>query len=289
MEDFLISENQSKLSALIKLIESLRGENGCPWDKKQTPQSMTAYLVEEVYELMEAIESGNIEDICEELGDVLFQTLFIARLYEEAGHFNIETVAGKNRQKMIRRHPHVFGDKKVETSDEVRRQWRDIKQKEHYDSSIQDSPNQSALDSVPRKLPALMRAYRISERAAGKGFDWDDVQGVMLKAEEEWSEFKFEIKEYTGLDEKSDQKKDRIALELGDMFFTLVNVARFIRIHPETALSDATKKFETRFRHVEKILAENGEGLDTVSRDELERLWQVSKKDLGKDVGKDTG
>ncbi len=269
------SENNKKSSnikALIRLIETLRGENGCPWDREQTPQSMVVYLVEEIYELVDAIESGNVGAICEELGDVLFQALFIARLYEEMGHFDVEMVAEKNRKKMIQRHPHVFGNEKVDSPDQVRQRWREIKNKEN-----RDHPGKSFLDSVPRKLPALMRAYRISDRAAGQGFDWDDISGVILKVEEEWSEFKFEL----GESQDPEKKKERLALEFGDVLFTLVNVARFSKIHPETALSSATRKFEKRFRYMEKILFENGESLNSVSRDALERLWELSKKEIG--------
>jgi MazG family protein len=261
-----------QISRLIRLIETLRGEKGCPWDKQQTSQSMAVYLVEEVYELLDAIESGNIEDIREELGDVLFQILFIACIHEEAGDFSIADVAESNREKMIRRHPHVFGDKTVEDAEQVRRQWRRIKKEEP-----RKSDNPSILDSVPRKLPALMRAYRISERAGGKGFDWDDIRGVIEKTEEEWLEFKNELTRH----QDHGNNKERLAMEFGDVLFTLVNVARFARFHPETALSDATRKFEKRFRHMEEMLQENGQGIDTVKREELERLWEVSKNKLG--------
>ena len=259
------------VNSLIGLIQTLRGDKGCPWDKKQTPRSMAVYLVEEVYELLDAIDSGSSEDILEELGDVLFQILFIAAIFKEQGLFSIEDVAYKNKEKMVKRHPHVFGETAIEDPEQVRRQWREIKNEE-----AKNHPKNSVLDSVPRKLPALMRAYRISERAAGKGFDWDHIDGVVAKTEEEWMEFKSELK---GLKE-GDGNKGNLAMEFGDILFTLVNVARFARFHPETALSDATKKFEARFRYMEDMLSKEGEGLDTVSRDELERLWQVSKKQL---------
>jgi MazG family protein len=258
----------SNINKLENLIETLRSDLGCPWDQKQTPQSMGSYLLEEAYELVEAIESGDQENILEELGDVLFQVLFLAHLYKEKGAFDLEKVAGENTLKMINRHPHVFGDAKLSTAEQVRKQWREIKQNEK-----QNLPDQSVLDSVPRKLPALMRAYRISERAAGCGFDWDDIDGVIEKVEEEWAEFKSEIKSR----KNREQFRDSIAIELGDIFFTLVNVGRFFRIHPETALSSSTEKFERRFRKMELLLAENNETVESVAREELDRLWEKVK------------
>jgi tetrapyrrole methylase family protein/MazG family protein len=256
---------------LADLIETLRSEKGCPWDRKQNTGTMSAYLVEEVYELLEAIESGNSDDILEEMGDVLFQILFLAQLYKEAGHFDLERIAEVNRAKMIHRHPHVFGDAMADTDEEVRRQWREIKRNEK-----QSPPEASILNSIPRKLPALMRAYRISERAGGWGFDWDDVDGVMEKVEEEWAEFKAEVKRR---DENPDSSPEDITLELGDIFFTLVNVGRFLRVHPETALSASTKKFEKRFRNMEQKLAQNQQTPASVSRAQLDLLWEEAKKE----------
>jgi MazG family protein len=262
----------SKINEVIALIETLRGENGCPWDRKQTPQSMAVYLVEEVHELLDAVESGNSEAVCEELGDVLFQVLFVACLYNEKGRFTLEDVAERNRQKMIRRHPHVFGNETAQNSDQVRQRWREIKREENAGTG-----KQSILDSIPAKLPALMRAYRISERAAGRGFDWNDIGGVMAKTEEEWAEFKQELDAVPG----SEEGKTRLALEFGDILFTLVNVARFAGIHPETALAGSTKKFECRFRYMEEKLSEKGLAPDTAARDELERLWAAAKRKVG--------
>ena len=262
----------AEISTLIQLIQTLRGDNGCPWDRKQTPQSMGVYLVEEVYELVDAIESGSIADICEELGDVLFQVLFIISIFEASGKFDLADVAEKNREKMVGRHPHVFGDASVETARQVKEQWQKIKGRENSSGG-----KKSILDSIPRKLPALMKAYRVSDRAAGNGFDWDDIDGVMAKTEEEWSEFKLELAER----EKNRSDKNKVMLEFGDILFTLVNVARFARIHPETALSASTKKFEKRFRFMEQRLHDQGQKPNTAPRDELERLWEMAKKELG--------
>jgi len=254
----------TNLKSLIGLIESLRGENGCPWDKIQTTKTMAIYLLEEVYELVDAIETENPDEICEELGDVLFHIFFIARLFEEKGAFDIGAVAGFNKEKMVRRHPHVFGSESAENAGEVRRRWHTIKKNEKNHMK-----HQSVLDSVPGGLPALMRAYRISERAARTGFDWEDINGVMEKVKEEWNEFQCALIE---------NRKSKISVEFGDILFTLVNVARFAAIHPETALKDSIKKFETRFRNMEKTVTESGRTLEAVSRNELDMLWEEVKK-----------
>lgn len=262
--------NCKNIEALTRLIATLRGKNGCPWDQKQTPRTMMIYLVEEVYELFEAVESGNTEAICEELGDVLFQILFIAGLFQETGAFDIEDAARAVTEKMIHRHPHVFGDDVVTDADDVKKRWQTLKMKEKNHRG-QDS----VLDSVPAKLPALMRAYRIAERAAGAGFDWEDISGVMRQAEEEWSELKTEL---SGTAENGNRNK--VAMEFGDVLFTLVNVARFAKIHPETALADSTMKFEKRFRYMEKKASENSGTFADVPRDEKEGLWEQAKKEL---------
>jgi len=269
LEDTLRTNPPSHLDSLIRLIETLRGENGCPWDKKQTTRSMALYLVEELYELLDAMEKGVPDDVCEELGDVLFHIFFIARLFEEAGNFNIEDVASRNIQKMTRRHPHVFGSAPLESAEEVKRQWHAIKTNEK-----KSVPDGSLLDSLPSKLPALMRAYRISERVAKAGFDWNDMQGVLTKVEEEFSELKSAIQADgdTGLNQRN------VSLELGDLFFTLVNVARFSHIHPETALADATRKFEARYRELERLLAAADKTLASLSPEETDLFWEKAKR-----------
>lgn len=265
--------DKNPIQQLDKIIESLRDENGCPWDKKQTPESIGIYLIEEAHELLEAIESGDPRDICEELGDVLFQVLFTAKFFEEKGQFSIETAARKSAEKMIRRHPHVFGDVTITETEEVRQQWHEIKKQEKNGRTLKIS----VLDSVPRNMPALMRAYRISERAARTGFDWDDIAGVMDKVEEEWSELKSEIGKNGAGTEQPDNHQERIALEFGDVLFTLVNVARFARIHPEAALVRSTRKFEHRFHHLERTAVQSGRDIDAVPRDEKEQLWVQAK------------
>ena len=261
-----MSSDPAHIARLDRLIETLRGENGCPWDRKQTPRSLAVYLTEEVFELADAIASGDPDAVCEELGDVLFQVLFIARMFQETGQFGIEDAARRVHEKMVRRHPHVFGDDRIEDADQVRRQWHEIKKTENPPSKTG-----SVLDSVPAGLPALMRAYRISERAARSGFDWDDIRGVADKVEEEWGEFNREI-----ADDGPDARL-RATLEFGDLLFALVNVARFAGFHPETALSEAVGKFERRFRHMERVVAESGREMESVTMAELGRLWESAK------------
>jgi tetrapyrrole methylase family protein / MazG family protein len=259
------------MKAIIDLIETLRGENGCPWDKKQTPQTILAYLLEETYELMDAVESGNPEEVCGELGDVLFHIFFLISLFQEMGHFDIKDVVDLNIKKMIHRHPHVFGNDNVDSADEVRKRWYKIKMEEKNLST-----ETSILDSIPSNLPALMRAYRISDRAARTGFDWEDISGVMKKVEEEWSELTTALRKQ----KQSPEDRTRVALEFGDVLFTLVNVARFANIHPETALRDSTKKFERRFRYMEKRISNGQKDIQSVSQEEKDFLWEQAKDSI---------
>jgi MazG family protein len=224
---------------------------------------MVRYLTEEVFELADALESDNPADICDELGDVLFQILFIAHIYQDLGLFDIATVARRNRQKMIRRHPHVFGDDSLKDADSVRQRWHDIKRLEK-----KEKPQQSLLDSVPRNLPAMLRAYRISERAAFSGFDWPNMAGVIDKVKEEWQE----LLGVLGSDNTTQTDE-----EFGDLLFTLVNLARFARIHPEASLASAAFKFETRFRKLEKKVADSGRSLKELSIQEMDQLWEDIK------------
>ncbi len=274
MEKQRLNRNDSGIVDIIKLIETLRGENGCPWDKKQTPKTMSVYLIEELYELVDAIESQKPDDVCEELGDVLFLLLFIVQLFQEMGYFDIKDVTRLNMEKMIRRHPHVFGSQKVSGVDDVKEQWHKIKKEEKN-----HIPKSSVLDSVPSSLPALIRAYRISERAGRAGFDWEDISGVIEKVKEEWAEFNCELALQNKAEKNQTPKnQESLALEFGDILFTLTNVARFANIHPETALKDSVKKFEKRFKLMEKKISDNGRDIQSVSRNELDMLWEEAKK-----------
>lgn len=255
---------------LLALIETLRGENGCPWDRKQTPATVTRYLIEEVYELVDAVLSGNPEDVCDEAGDVLFQVLFVICLFDESGHFCIQDVIEKNIQKMVRRHPHVFGDVSAETPEKVSENWDRIKRSEKNGKK-----QPSLLNSIPKGLPALARAAMVSERAAKTGFDWDDISGVMAKAMEEWKEFSAELVLADGAG-----GSDTATMEFGDVLFTMVNVARFAHIHPETALIRSIQKFEERFRHMEVKAVETGRDLNDLNFEEMHTLWDEAKRKL---------
>lgn len=260
-----------RLEALFHLIATLRGENGCPWDRKQTPGSMAGYLAEEVFELIDAIEKDDAEAVADEMGDVLFQVFFIAALYQEAGRLDLATVLARNVAKMVGRHPHVFGDAKADNPEAVRVQWEQIKRRE---KTAGDDP--SVLGDVPAGLPPLLRAWRVSQKAVAVGFEWDDLAAVMAQAEDEWGEFQAELAAAA----TEGAGRDKVALEFGDLLFTLVNVARRAGIHPETSLTAAIQKFEARFRHMEDAVAAAGGRLDQVPRPEMERLWQAAKRAL---------
>ncbi len=253
------------IAGLSYIVDRLRGDGGCPWDRKQTPKSMTVYMVEELYELIDAILEGDSGEICEELGDLLFHILFIESIFRQQGKFDIKDVARVCSEKMVRRHPHVFGDKEARTVDEVKNRWHRIKQREKKQNN---EPEKSVIDSVPKSLPALVRAYRIGERAARVGFDWREQAGVMKKVKEELKELE---------DAVSSGNEKEIADEMGDLLFSIVNLARFLRIHPETALSDAVKKFEKRFRYMEKQLAAQNRRVEDADDQELDSLWERSK------------
>ena len=225
---------------LIALVKTLRSDRGCPWDREQTPEQMKASLLEEAYEVLEALDSGDPKDVCAELGDLLFHIVFLACIFEEAGGFNMGNVVETITEKLIRRHPHVFGDVQVSNSDEVRHLWHKIKMGEAKDA---DTAQGNTLDPVPHNLPALMGAYRISERAARLGFKWPGIEDVLSKLDDALAALKVSIDEANP--EKSGER-------LGDLLFVLVNLARLIQVHPETALISTVTKFTRRFRAVEE-------------------------------------
>lgn len=260
---------------ILALIRRLRAPEGCPWDRKQTPQTLANYLIEEVHELAEAITSGKPEAVCEELGDVVFQVLFLVELYREKGTFDLAAIVNRNLEKMVRRHPHVFESRQALSTNEIRANWHAIKKKERGGPA----ESRSLLDSVPNNLPALMRAYRISARAARAGFDWSDMDDVMAKVEEEWREFKEAQHEARG-----EEGQQAAAMEFGDILFTLTNVARFARFHPESALAAAVKKFERRFRYMEQLFRSRGRDIEEVARSELESAWEDAKQNLSDDA-----
>ena len=256
------------ISNLIEIIQKLRGKDGCPWDRQQTPRSIMMHLLEESYELADAIETENFDHICEELGDVLFQLLFIVELFCEKKAFNIEKVITLVVEKMIRRHPHVFAGEKVDNVDDVYRQWEKIKQKE---KEKKKEGNRSVLDSIPAGMPALLRAYKVSDRVGRAGFDWDNISQVMEKVKEEWDEFNEAL---------SLNDNDAVALEFGDILFTLVNVARFANIHPENSLLKSILKFEKRYKFMENRLQEDGKTVASADNCTVDSLWEEAKSSV---------
>ncbi len=248
---------------LVELMAKLRGPGGCPWDHKQTADSLKPFLIEECYEVVDALDEGSPDKVREELGDLLFQIIFHARIAEENGQFTIHDVISSNIKKMIGRHPHVFGDARLVTDKEVLANWEEIKKKEKgYEE------RRSVLEGVPRNLPSLLRAHRIQERAARVGFDWSRIDEALPKLDEEMAEFKESLKnkDAAGIEE-----------ELGDLFFMLVNISRFLGVNPEDALRKTISKFIRRFRYIEEQAANGEKALGDMSLDEMEALWQESK------------
>jgi len=248
---------------LIALMARLRGPDGCPWDRKQTTESLKPFLIEECYEVVDALDEGSPDKVREELGDLLFQIMFHARIAEENGQFTIRDVIATNLEKMTRRHPHVFGDAKLDTDQEVLANWEEIKKKEKgYES------RKSVLEGVPRRLPSLLRAHSLQERAARVGFDWSRIDEALPKLDEEIAEFKESLK-----------KEDAAGIEeeLGDIFFMLVNISRFLGVNPEEALRKTISKFIHRFQYIEERAENAGRTLNDMTLDEMEKLWQESK------------
>lgn len=244
---------------LIEIVERLR--SGCPWDREQTSQSIIPYLIEETYEVVDAIDEGDPEKLKEELGDLLFQILFHSQIAKERNEFDIHDVIEVISEKMVRRHPHVFGDEKFDTSEEVLRQWDERKKEE-------GKQRESILEGIPSHLPALMRAHRIQSRVSKVGFDWKDLGEVLKKLDEELNEFRIAL-------EKND--KSEIEDELGDIFFALVNTSRFVGVNAEEALRKTILKFISRFKYIERVSVEMGKSLDDMSLEEMDILWEEAK------------
>jgi XTP/dITP diphosphohydrolase len=244
---------------LLTIMEELRAK--CPWDKKQTMESLRHLTLEETYELADAIIEGNKKEIKKELGDVLLHIVFYAQIASETNDFDIADVIDSLCEKLIHRHPHIYGDVEVQDEDEVKKNWEKLKLKEG---------NSSALQGVPPSLPALIKSMRIQEKARGAGFDWDNKDQVWAKVEEELQEFKMET-----IQEVPDPKK--VESEFGDVLFSLINYARFMNINPEEALERTNKKFIKRFQYIEKAAAENGRVLSDMTLPEMDVFWEEAK------------
>lgn len=249
---------------LLDIMHRLRGPAGCPWDREQTPTSLKPYLIEETYEVLEAIESGDANALCEELGDLLLQVVFHAEITAEQGAFGVAAILASLIDKMTRRHPHVFGAPGVETPRQALAQWEAIKQREAAARGLQ----RSVIDGVPRALPALLRAQRVQGKAARVNFDWPDARTAWTKVEEEVQEAAAALAE---------GQRERFQEELGDVLFSLVNVARLSAIDAEDALQRAIEKFRHRFTTMESELIARGKSVASVSSEELEQSWEAVK------------
>lgn len=258
------------LERLVKIMAQLRGENGCPWDREQTHLTLKPYVIEETYEVLEAIDGGNPDKLKEELGDLLLQVVFHAQLADEAGRFTIDMVIDSISDKLIRRHPHVFSDTQVSGVAGVLENWEKIKKSEI------PGERESALDGVPKDLPALQKAEKMQSKAAKVGFDWGDLDGPLLKTKEEFQEFE-EVLDREHIPAKGSPAWERLEDEFGDILFSLVNVGRFLHINSEIALRRTMDKFNQRFRFMESEAAKMGRSLKEMTLAEMDELWERAK------------
>ncbi|MFU2137025.1 nucleoside triphosphate pyrophosphohydrolase [Gallibacterium anatis] len=257
----------TKLEKFAEIIAKLRDPNGgCPWDLEQTYQTMPPHILEEAYEVVEAINQDDRKELKEELGDLLMQVVFLSKLAQEEGAFTLDDVIDGITDKIIRRHPHVFGEIKAENSDEVLKNWENIKQQERYQKE-----QFSILDNVPIALPSLLRAAKLQKRCAKVGFDWSELEPTIQKVEEELQEVRDEVS-------KQPQNPQTIEEEIGDLLFASVNVARHLKLNPEEALRKANLKFERRFRQVEQSILASGRQLEQVSLAEMDLIWDQVKQ-----------
>ena len=285
----------------LEIMERLRAPGGCPWDREQTFDSIRPYTLEETYEVLEAIDNRDWPELAGELGDLLLQILFYAEMAKEQSRFSIDDVLDRLSGKLVARHPHVFGDVKADTSAEVKRNWEALKREERRQRSGEQASAQaekpSILAGVSSAMPALLEAHKLSSRAAQAGFDWPNIDGLFDKLQEETQELQEQLKDFpspgprpeargvagSGRTVLSESLQSRIEEEVGDLFFVLVNLARYLAVDPESALRRSNRKFKRRFQWMEDRLHESGSSPDQASMDELESLWQRAK---GQENGK---
>jgi MazG family protein len=273
---------EPKLSAgagfarLVEIMARLRAPDGCPWDREQTHASLRTYLIEETYEVLEALDSGDDAKFAEEMGDLLLQIVFHSQIAKEEGRFSVSDVIREIHDKMVRRHPHVFGEKRAKDSAEVLKNWEQLKKEERAaagrrngSGSREEAKDASLLDGVSKALPAALEGFQLTRRAARIGFDWDNVEGVFEKMNEEAGELR------QALGAKDVHKAEE---EMGDLLFAAVNLARYLQIDPEIALKQANAKFSMRFRRMEELAAKSGKALADVPRVEMEKLWDAAKR-----------
>lgn len=252
------TEQLQALKRLLNIMDELR--NKCPWDRKQTFETLRQLTIEETYELGDAILDNDLEEIKKELGDLLLHIVFYSKIGSEKNAFDIGDVADQISEKLISRHPHIYGEIKVENSEQVVKNWEEIKLKEG---------NKSVLDGVPKNLPALVKANRVQDKASGIGFDWEEAESILDKVKEELDELKEEV---------VTRDKNKMEAEFGDVMFSLVNYARFLKINPENALERTNKKFIKRFNFIESKASELGKNISDLSSEEMEFLWQKVKR-----------
>jgi tetrapyrrole methylase family protein/MazG family protein len=255
-------EEMKKFDTFAAIIARLRGPDGCPWDKEQTHQSLRENLLQETYEVLDALDAGEKEKLCEELGDLLLQIVLQAQIASDDREFNIGDVIKGITEKIVRRHPHIFGSKKAKTSHEVLQNWESLKKQERKEGA-------SVMASVPMQMPALAYALEVQKRAARVGFDWPNIEGVIDKLVEE-------VKEYREARNKKEQEQ-----EYGDLLFTLANIARRESVDPEAALRGANLRFYRRFTRMEELCHQRGTGFDKLSFDEQNELWEEAKRGVG--------
>jgi tetrapyrrole methylase family protein/MazG family protein len=263
-----------KMSELAALMARLRSANGCPWDREQSHDSLKIHLIEEAYEVIQAIESRNEAGLREELGDLLLQIVFHAQIASEAGKFSLDDVIRAIQEKLIRRHPHVFGEADLRTSQEVIRNWEAIKaaEKESADEAA-GARRKSILDGAPENLPPLVEAYQLTSRASRVGFDWQKAEDIFDKLDEEARE----LRESMG---KADQQA--VSEEIGDLLFVIVNLARHLHVDPELALRRTNRKFIARFRYMERQLEQEGKSVRKAALDEMDKHWERAKLQVDK-------
>jgi MazG family protein len=274
---------------LVALMSRLRSPQGCPWDREQTYATLAPMLLEEAYEAFEAVEQareGRPENLREELGDLLFQIVFYAQVAAERGEFTIEDVTDAIHTKMVRRHPHVFGDVKVSNSEELLRNWEALKAEEKRAAGAgkadRADDEASLLDGVSPKTPALMEAHQLTTKAARVGFDWQSVEDIFDKLREEIDELREAIREHREAGPQAEATQQRVREELGDLLFAVTNIARHLSVEPEAALKLTNRKFRRRFRHIERGLKARGSTTNEATLEEMEALWQEAKwKEVG--------
>jgi MazG family protein len=306
-----MSTTGERFERVVAIMERLRAPGGCPWDREQTFDSIKPYTLEETYEVLEAIDNRDWDELTGELGDLLLQVLFYSEMAKEQGTFSIDDVLDRLSGKLVDRHPHVFGDVKADTSAEVKRNWEALKVEERKKRPSRESASAAAADSnqpndgslpnndgsilagISSKMPSMLEASKLSSRAAQLGFDWPNVEGLFDKLHEEVDELKEQLKEFpapgplpqsrgvagSGRQVVPEKLQARLEEEVGDLFFVVVNIARYLSVDPESALRKTNRKFKRRFQSMEERLRETGRAPDQAGMDELERLWQQAKRE----------